>query len=177
MAVALGGKPTAETAARSARKLAVSCLLGGLLVGAILSFGSYFALLRVLDDTPSSYELVIPAGTARLVSQGADPPTIPSSIKLRDGGTFIVRNQDVVAHQIAQYSVGPGETRELPFPAQSLTNATKSTFVCSLHPGSAIELALDKPPPVASNLIPMFAIGLPLALVSFVVLSITTRLE
>jgi hypothetical protein len=165
-------------ATQLSRRLAVACLVGGLLVGAGLSFGSWITLQKVIDDTPSDYELVIPAGTAALVSRGAAPPTIPASIELKEGGSFLVRNEDSVGHQIDQYAIGPGEERQIPLPLTSAApDQARNTFVCSFHPGNAIELSLDEAPPLTANLVPTFAIGLPLALVSFVVLSVTSRLD
>ena len=159
-------------------RLAAACLIGGLLVGAGLSFGSWFTLQRVIEEAPSDYELVIPAGTAALVAQGAAPPTIPSSIRIERGGSLVVRNFDGVTHQIGEQAIAPGEARQVPLPVEATAGRDRSgTFVCSFHPGSAIELSLTRAPAATANLIPTFAIGLPLALVGFVVLRVTSRLD
>ena len=155
---------------------AAACLAGGLLVGAILSFGSWFALRSVVDDTPSDYELDIPAGTAVLVAQGAAPPSIPSTIRIKDGGSFVIRNRDTVAHRVAEYTIQPGEDREIPLVPAAGDDA-QNRFLCSFHPGNVLELSLDEAPPLTANLLPTFAIGLPISLVGFAVLRVTSRLE
>lgn len=146
------------------------------MVGALLSFVWWLSLRGNVEAAPSNYELLIPTGTAALVAQGAKPPSIPSTIRIKDDGSIIIRNRDTVAHTVGNWTILPGEDREVALDSLAPTGP-RNSFLCSVHPGGAVGLSFDKVPPLTANLVPTFAIGLPLGLAGFGVLLVTTRLD
>jgi hypothetical protein len=156
--------------------LAAACLALGLGVGAALSVAWHFVLADLVQP-PFTYDLVIPAGTAELVSQGAAPPSIPTSLSFGPDDKLRIVNQDSVAHRIGQFVVQPGQEGEFPLSFSGQGGSTER-FVCTIHPGSVLDLTV-KPDAsfLTSILLPTLALGLPLGLVSFGVVSVTSRLE
>ena len=73
-------------------------------IGSELAF--YF--LRVdTDRPPEEIELVIPSGTAAKVEAGESIPAIPDEMTFVLGDTLVVRNEDLVDHQLGPLWIPP----------------------------------------------------------------------
>lgn len=166
--------PPDQEVAFSDLRLALICLAGGLLVGAGLSLAAWFALSEASAPRPLTHELVIPAGTADLISAGVAPPSIPASLVFREGDSLRIQNEDVVAHRVDSFVVGPGEAAL--FPLAPALDSGADRFLCTFHAAGSIQLAVNRPSSATSAAIPAVIIGLPLGLVGFVVTRIASRL-
>ena len=150
----------------------LACMAGGLALAGFISAAAWVALSDGPLRAPDSVEIVIPEGTAAAIERGAAVSAIPRNLRLVEGDTLVLRNQDVVPHQIGSYSVGPGTTLSVP-----LANASSATLLCSFHPQGSI--GLDVRPHTSALLVlwPTLIIGIPLGLVSGGVLAVTRRLD
>jgi hypothetical protein len=74
---------------------------------------TFFMQKGPTDRSPQTIQLVIPAGTAEMVKAGQDEPTIPSQMTFVIGDVLVVKNEDVVSHQLGPVWVPPGATGKL----------------------------------------------------------------
>lgn len=81
-------------------------------------------------------ELVIEPGTAARIAAGENPELVPAAWTLYDGDTLVLHNQDEVTHQLADWIVAPGATREIVLSA----DAAPSSLLCTLHPAGKVTL-------------------------------------
>lgn len=137
---------------------AVVGLAIGLALGLLMSEFSF----RFLDNKetaqrePQQIEIVVPYGTAKQVEEGFSNPSIPTNLVFVEGDVLVIKNEDVVAHQIGPMWVPPGTSSAL-----SLDQANNYTYSCSFRPTKNI--GLDVLPRVTSNTRTqaILAIGLP----------------
>jgi hypothetical protein len=159
-----------------AARLGLLCVLGGLAVGVALSLAWHFALADLAAPPPLTYDLVIPPGTADMVSRGAAPPSIPTSLTFSPDDTLHIVNQDSAPHQVGQIVVQPGQEARFPLSFYAPAGQT-SRLLCTFHPGSVLELSVKPPRSAGSVLLPALVIGLPLGLAAFAVVGVTSRLD
>ncbi len=147
-------------------------MAAGLALAGFISAAAWVALSDGPLRAPESVEIVIPQGTAAAIERGSTVSAIPRNLRLVEGDTLVIQNQDVVAHQIGSYSVSPGTTLSVP-----LARASTATLLCSFHPQGSIGLDVRPHTSVLLVLWPTLIIGLPLGLVSGGVLAVTRRLD
>lgn len=133
-------------------------MLIGLAVGAVVNEVT-FALLRESSRPPQVIELVIPPGTAEMVARGEQPPSLPAAMTFVAGDVLVLRNQDIVAHQL-----GP-----LWIPALSearLTLETTGTFTneCSFQTSNVLNLDVREPLTPWTRLRGILMSGVPLGI-------------
>jgi len=130
----------------------------GLLFGILLSEFSYRFLdnKETLAREPSRVDLIIPYGTARQVEDGIYNQSIPTNLVFVEGDMLVVRNEDVVAHQIGPLWVPSGTSSIL-----VLDQADRLTYECSFQPTKY--MGLDVRPRVTGDtrLQAVLAIALP----------------
>jgi len=97
------------------RRIGISLLIG--LVLGILINEITFAFLREDSRPPERILMVIPDGTADLVAQGQQPPSLPESMLFVIGDTLVVRNDDRVDHQLGPLWIPAGSEASLQKPA------------------------------------------------------------
>jgi hypothetical protein len=114
-------------------------LLLGLLVGVLLSESS-FIFLQETARAPKVIELVIPVGTADRVARGEQPPSIPSSMSFVVGDELLVRNEDVVDHQLGPMWIPAGTSA-----SRKLDTAMSSAYECSFQPGNYFGFDVHEP--------------------------------
>lgn len=78
------------------------------------------------DRLPEEIELVIPAGTAAKVALGEAVPVIPDEMTFVLGDTLVVRNEDVVDHQLGPLWIPPKTKASLVLDA-----AQRYAYACS----------------------------------------------
>ena len=78
------------------------------------------------DRLPEEIELVIPAGTADKVKLGEAVPVIPDEMTFVLGDTLVVKNQDVVDHQLGPLWIPPNTKASLVLDA-----AQRYAYACS----------------------------------------------
>jgi hypothetical protein len=83
------------------------CLVVALALVWVGSEVAFYFLRADTDRTPREIELVIPAGTAALVEAGEAVPAIPDEMTFVLGDTLVVRNNDLVDHQLGPLWIPP----------------------------------------------------------------------
>jgi hypothetical protein len=149
----------------TAKRIIVSFALG-ILIGLAVSEVT-FLFLRETARAPRAIEIVIPKGTADLVAQGEQPPGLPKDMTFVVGDTLIVRNQDVVDHQLGPLWIPAGASARL-----ELGEAENFAFECSFQPSKSIDLDVREALTLSTRLYGILYTGIPLgtliALYSFI---------
>jgi mono/diheme cytochrome c family protein len=109
----------------------------GLVAGVWLARAGVFPMLA------SRSVLTIPKGTAASLRAGQD--VIPSTITLRAGDLFILRNEDAVPHRVGGFYVRPGESLSHRF-----TQVGTFDFVCTIHRDGHTTFVVDPGPSLAA---------------------------
>lgn len=133
-------------------------LLLGFLFGWLLSDGAY-RLLNLeggIEREPERVEIVIPYGTAAQVEEGVYNQSIPTDLIFVEGDLLVVRNEDVVDHQLGPLWVPAGTSGVL-----LLDTSNRYSYSCSFQPSQV--MGLDVRPRVTGNtrLQAILSIGLP----------------
>lgn len=121
---------------------------------------------------PEDVDFVIPNGTAAAIAEGGLAPFIPTSFSLSEGSSIRVRNEDVVAHEVAGTLVRPGGVAVF-----EPSSSDQKSFTCSVHPSGYLGLNITKRPPLTSILLPSFLLGAPLGVVCALAVVIGKRLS
>jgi hypothetical protein len=87
---------------------------------------AFYFLREGTDRVPEQIELVIPAGTAARVEAGEPVPAIPDELTFVLGDTLVVRNEDVVDHQLGPLWIPPQKKASLVLDA-----AQRYAYACS----------------------------------------------
>ncbi|MFZ6030061.1 MAG: hypothetical protein ACOYYS_20285 [Chloroflexota bacterium] len=86
---------------------------------------------------PTTVELLIPAGTAARVAAGEAPPGIPDELVFVAGDTLLVKNEDVVTHQLDILYIPAGASASMQLP-----EANEFAFSCSFQPDNYLNLTV-----------------------------------
>jgi len=148
-----------------ARRIIASFAIG-VLVGLLVSEVT-FLFLRETARAPKSIEILIPEGTAELVALGQQPPTLPQDMTFVAGDVLIVKNQDLVDHQLGPLWIPAGASARL-----ELGEARNFAFECSFQPDKSIDLDVREALTLSTRLYGILYTGIPLgvliALYSFI---------
>ena len=106
-----------------------------LLLGVIISEGSFFLQRTQLDRMPDQFELLVPAGTAERIQAGLPVPSLPDNMTFVEGDVILVKNEDSVSHQLGPIWVPAGSTGKL-----TLENPNSYTLTCSFQPSQRLGL-------------------------------------
>jgi len=131
-------------------------LLIGLLLGVALNEIT-FMFLRETARAPKVIEIVIPKGTAEQVARGETPPTIPDSMTFVVGDTLLVKNNDVVNHELGPLWIPAGSSASLPLDA-----AESYAYSCSFQPGQYFGLDVHEALTTSTRIYGILFSGLPL---------------
>lgn len=133
-------------------------MLIGFLFGWMISDGAFLLLPRqeTVDRQPEEVEITIPFGTAEQVKDGVYNRSIPTDLVFVQGDVLIVRNEDVVDHQLGPLWVPAGTSGVL-----SLDTADQFSYECSFQPTNV--MGLDVRPRVdgGTRIQAILAIALP----------------
>lgn len=127
----------------------------GLVFGGLVSEISFWTSSDLNNLKPHQVELVIPDGTAEKLKDGK-PLSIPDTMNFVEGDVLIVRNQDVVSHQLGPVWV----------PAQSsgvlqIGQSNTYSYECSFTRSKVFGLDVQPPLTIWMRLQGVIAIGLP----------------
>ena len=106
-------------------------ILVGLVFGFIISEGTFAFLNNKQSVSRDSQrvDMVIPYGTAAQVAAGVYNRSLPSDLVLVEGDILVVKNEDIVDHQLGPIWVPAGTSGVL-----ELTTANKYAYQCSFQP-------------------------------------------
>ncbi|GAB4577569.1 MAG: hypothetical protein Fur0022_03000 [Anaerolineales bacterium] len=97
-----------------------------------------YALTRTeIDRAPEEITLIIPAGTGAKVAAGEAEPSIPQEMDFVVGDTLIVKNEDIVDHQLGSLFIPAGTSASLP-----LQRAADFEYDCSFQPSQIFGLSV-----------------------------------
>lgn len=116
---------------------------------------AYKYIKDVSDRAPEIIELIIPEGTAAKVEAGEPVPAIPEEMLFVVGDTLLVRNQDVVAHQLGPLWVPAGSNASL-----VMEQAERVAYTCSFQASNYLDLNV-KPPTTLTTRISALALTVP----------------
>jgi hypothetical protein len=114
-----------------------------LIIAAIFSVTLSELGYRLLGNTsrpPATIELIIPTGTAELVSAGEADPSIPEEIVFVIGDTLVVKNEDVVDHQLGPLWIPAGRNASL-----MMEQVNDYAYTCSFQPTEYLGLTIREP--------------------------------
>lgn len=135
----------------------VLCMLAGLLFGAAISEASYYFLRTGETRPPQVVKLNIPAGTAALVSRGEANPALSATMTFVVGDTLLVRNLDIVVHQLGPLWIPPGATASM-----RLDTERDYAVACTFRPSKYVDLRVQSPLTLVTRLAGIFEAGIPL---------------
>ena len=131
-------------------------VLAGLVISAAISEIS-FLTLREVNRAPQVIVLTIPPGTADLVARGEQPPSIPQDMVFIVGDVFIVKNQDVVPHELGPLYIPSESSAHLAF-----DSTENYSYTCSFQPSKTLGLDVREPVTPYTRLTGILFAGLPL---------------
>ena len=137
------------------RRIGIAMLVGiaiGILVNEVT-----FAFLREESRPPERIVLVIPAGTAELVAQGQQPPSLPGDMTFVTGDTLVVRNEDAVDHQLGPLWIPAGSEASL-----ALETTGRYTNTCSFQTERVLNLDVNEALTFGTRFQGIFLTGVPL---------------
>ncbi len=138
-------------------RLSVSLLVGILAAGIISEVS--FRTQDNLSRSPQIVELVIPSGTSELVRRGEQPPAIPEAMIFVAGDMLLVRNEDVVDHQLGPLWIPVGSEASL-----VLDQVGTYADQCSFQPTRYFNLDVREPLTLWTRLQGILLAGLPLGI-------------
>ena len=120
---------------------------------------SYRIQTRSEDRSQTQITLVIPRGTADLVKQGQPQPSIPGDLVFFVGDTLIVKNNDVVDHQLGPLFIPKGTSASLTF-----NQAGNLAYTCTFFPEKYLGLEVKKPLTLYTRVIGILEAGVPMGI-------------
>jgi len=139
-----------------ARVTAYSVLIGVALAW-VMNEITYHFLRSDSARPPATIELVIPAGTAERVSHGESEVSIPKGMVFVVGDIFMIKNEDVSAHQLGPLFIPPGSSAVMTFDA-----AESYAYACSFAPDRSFGMDVQLPVTFLTRLTGAIFAGLPL---------------
>lgn len=144
------------------RSLVVKRILWSLLIGMLLGVAISeipFIFLQETARPPKEITLVIPNGTAALVARGEQPPSIPENMSFVVGDTLIVKNEDVLDHNLGPLWIPANSSAQL-----TLDQQESFAYECSFQPGNYLGLEVNEPLTTATRIYGMLYVGAPLGI-------------
>jgi hypothetical protein len=139
-----------------AGRIAFSLVLG-LVLGLAFYLGAQLFAGDLAAQAPQRIELVVPPGTAARVAEGEAPPSIPDDLEFVVGDTLVVRNEDVVSHQLGPIWVPAGGSGQL-----TIRQAATYAYTCSFRREGTIDLRVRPQASVAAQSIAVLIAGIPI---------------
>ncbi len=92
------------------------------------------------DRLPTTIEITIPPGTAKMITEGQSVPSIPNEMTFVIGDKLMVINEDEVDHQLGPLWIPAGRTASM-----NLEMAANLSYQCSFTEGNYLGLDVRKP--------------------------------
>ena len=138
----------------------------GLVIGLLLSELT-FLFLGETARKPTTITVVVPAGTAELVSQGEQPPSLPQNMNFVTGDILIIDNQDSVDHQLGPLWIPAGTIGHL-----VLGEPESLAYECSFQKNKYVGLDIHDPLTLGTRIYGVIFAGLPMGILIAVYASI-----
>lgn len=149
------------------RRMMVTMLLG-ILTGIAINELTFPFLKTDAGRAPERIELIIPAGTAERVARGEPDPSLPDKMVFVLGDTLVVKNNDVITHQLGPLMIPAGSSASM-----TLNQPENLVFTCSFQPTEFLGLDVREPVTLLTRIEGILISGLPMgflyALYSFLV--------
>ena len=131
-------------------------ILIGLVFGWLVSELSFMASAERTQREPRRVELLIPEGTAEKIKAGLPVPAIPSNMTFSEGDLLVVKNMDLVSHQLGPVWV----------PAQSsgvlqIGGESSYTYHCSFTQTQVFGLEVQPALTASTRIQGILLVGLP----------------
>jgi hypothetical protein len=93
----------------------------------------------ILREDARQLVIVIPVGTAERIAAGETDSTPPHQIEMVLGvqDVLVIRNEDIVWHQVGPYRIAPGHTLIQRFSQSGVIRQT-----CTITPGKQVEIVI-----------------------------------
>lgn len=134
-------------------------ILAGLIFGAVISEMTYYFLKTGETRSPEVIELVIPTGTAEKIAKGEPEPTLPATMVFVVGDTLVVKNLDLVVHQLGPLFIPSGSSASM-----KLDTEQDYAYACSFQPSKYIGLNVKSPLTLATRILGILEAGLPMGM-------------
>jgi hypothetical protein len=121
------------------------------------------------DRAPKQHVVEIPEGTAQRVAAGESAPSIPAGVRFVSGDSLLVRNGDIVGHEIGPMWVPAGGTGVL-----TLGQSSSGFLQCSFRPEGYFGLWVEPRFTTGARAFAIFATAVPFAAL-FAAFSIAIR--
>jgi hypothetical protein len=131
-------------------------LVIGLVIGILLNEVTFY-FLRETARAPQTVELLIPAGTAKRIAQGEQPPSIPDNMTFVVGDKLLVINQDAEDHQLGPLWIPAGASASL-----TLDAVQSYAYECSFQKENYFGLDVYEPLTVWTRVYGILFSGIPL---------------
>jgi hypothetical protein len=106
------------------------CVLISMAAGFLINEGSNLFLTDPSSrGEPRRVEIVIPNGTAQKIASGQSEPSIPNQLTLTEGDILVIKNEDLVSHQLGPVWVPPQSSGVM-----QLGGANDYAYTCSFQP-------------------------------------------
>lgn len=152
----------------------VLCMIFGILLGGVIGEGSFQFLREDENRGPQRIELVIPRGTAERIASGEDTPAIPKDMTFFQGDVLVVKNEDVVSHQLGPIWV-PSQSSS----SMTLDQPNDYAYSCSFQTTRYLNLDVRSRVNVLTRIEGALTIGLPtgamIAVYSFILFPIKAK--
>jgi hypothetical protein len=120
-----------------ASALCVASLLVAGATGCASAPGNSLKVGSVADDSPATYEFVVPLGTNELAERGEKISIIPNPFSMKVGEVIRIRNDDLVGYTIGPFYVGAKQTM-----TQMALVPGSYVGVCALHAGENLKVSI-----------------------------------
>lgn len=127
-------------------RLGIVLVISALFVG-LFNEVSFLLQKDKYDRAPETIQLVIPAGTAKMVEDGKDIVSIPDEMVFVIGDTLEVTNNDNVSHQLGPIWVPPDSTGRL-----VMEQVDKLAYSCSFQTSRYLGLDVRAPTTLSTRL-------------------------
>lgn len=132
-------------------------MLLGFLLGAVVNEISFLFLKTNAGRGPERIDLVIPAGTASRVASGQSNPALPANLAFVLGDTLVVKNEDVVVHQLGPLYIPPGSSASM-----TLNEPESLALRCSFQVSQYEGFDVEQPVTLFTRFAGVVVAGLPL---------------
>lgn len=132
----------------------------GLAFGWLVSEASFFASPDRTQREARRVELLIPEGTAEKIKAGLPVPSIPNNMTFSQGDLLVVKNMDVVSHQLGPVWVPPQSSGLLQIGSES-----SYSYECSFTKSQVFGLDVQPALTLWIRLQGIISVGLPTGMI------------
>ena len=140
------------------KRILISMLVG-ILFGVVISEMTFYFLNTGETRPPEVVNLVIPLGTAEKVARGESDPTLPATMVFVAGDTLVVKNLDLVVHELGPLFIPSGSSASM-----KLDSEQNYAFTCSFEPSKYIGLNVVSPLTLTTRIAGILEAGLPMGM-------------